>query len=150
MAVKRQPVVRDDDEGLIGLAAIDLDDVRGEVERAGVYAENAGRRSAEADAEVSRAKLALDVTKADLSRKARKKLLLLGEKVTERMIEEEVLLDPAYKVAVDAVIDAEERAEIVRSAAKARESKQRLMSGLSALLAREIAATGPLTARKGR
>lgn len=135
------------------LGEIDLDNLSDEVSKAGGNAVWWGTLAARARGEHERAKATLEVIKAEIGRKSRSKRSL-QEKVTERMVEEDVLLDPAYRVAVDAVIDAEERANILRAVQYAVEQKQRTLDNLAIMLARERGATQPpitttLPSRKG-
>lgn len=74
-----------------------------------------GSQAANAEAQHSRLKVRFDVLEAKLYDEHRKTLAAGGEKVTEKMVENAVKLDPRWSKAKNAVIEAETIASINKS-----------------------------------
>lgn len=97
---------------------LDVDAFKGEIavsennldtammQQAGLFAWHAAE-AARAEAQHARVKLRFEVVEAKLYDRHRKALALTGEKVTEKMVENAVKLDPEYLQAKNLVIEAE-------------------------------------------
>jgi hypothetical protein len=113
------------------LGEINFDNLQREIADAGGSAVWWGVLHAQATAGVGRAKQQRDVTKSTVARNIRRERTRIGEKVTDASVAEEVTLDETVRDAEHAIIDAEERANILRAVAFACSEKQRTLTALS-------------------
>ncbi|MDR9847122.1 hypothetical protein [Herbaspirillum huttiense] len=91
-----------------------------------------GQFAANAEAQHSRMKLRFEVVEAALYDKHRKALLDSGEKVTEKMVENAVKLDPTWSKAKSAVIEAETIANINKSLVESLKDRRDMIIQLGA------------------
>jgi len=130
-----------------GLARIDLDNLHDETQETGAEAVWYGVVAARARRLAREAELTLKVTEAVCRKEADAAAAQPSsgrEKLTVDQRKDQATLDPRYKDAALAWIEAEERAEIAESAKFAVVRKQEHLAQLSALLLQEEAA------RRGR
>ena len=85
----------------------------------------------DADARLDQMKDRLDVVSAMRGRKIRDRLETNKERVTERTISDELILDPEYRKAKTAVNEAWEDAAIIRGAVDAMEHRKRALENLT-------------------
>jgi hypothetical protein len=88
--------------------------------------------AARAAAQYNSMKARFEVMEAGLYNKHRQRLSLQNEKVTERMVETAVKLDPAYLTGKGLVIEAESIADIVKGRAAAFEDRRNMLMQLGA------------------
>lgn len=122
------------------LGTIDTDNLAGEIAQTGGFSVYLGVLAAEAFAAQRRAKLHVEVVKATLGRRFRADAARDSEKVTERIIEEKIILSSEYQQAETAHIDAELSANVVRATHTSIDQKQRTLSALGGQVAREMEA----------
>ena len=127
---------------------IDLDNLTGEVSESGGYALWWAHLKAKAEAEVERMDLALDVLSAQKAKDFRIKQSRLDAKTTEPMVAEHLMLDPDVQAAKEALIEAKEKASLVRAAYDAAQQKSRTLQNLTFLIGAEYGANhDPLRTR---
>lgn len=122
------------------LAEIDLDNLTREVQDVGGHAIWWGVLYAHAQKEVSRAKLRVEVVEAQTAKALRLERARREEKVTEKIIEEETTIHKDVTAAKEVLLDAEERAGMLRAVTFAIEQKQRTLTAMTGALAREMGA----------
>lgn len=122
------------------LAEINFDNLTSEVQNVGGTAIWWGVLHAHAQADVGRAKLRVEVIEGQTAKQLRRDRNTAGEKVTDKIIEEETSLHRDVQTAKEELIRAEERANILRAVQFAVEQKQRTLTALSGALAREMGA----------
>jgi len=122
------------------LAEINFDNLRDEVQKVGGTAIWWGVLYARASAEVGRAKLRVEIVEGQTAKQIRRERNNAGEKVTDKIIDEETSLHVDVQTVKEELIKAEERANILRAVQFAVEQKQRTLTALSASLARELGA----------
>ncbi len=135
------------------LGRIDFDNLRREVQEVGASAIWWGALFGRAQGDVGRAKLNLDVVESTTAKQLRVEKGRVGEKITDKIIEEETGLHANVRAAREALIEAEEQANILRSVSWAIDQKQRTLAAMTGALAREIggAPDDPLrAAQRGR
>jgi hypothetical protein len=88
--------------------------------------------AARAAAQYNSMKARFEVMEAGLYNKHRQRLSMLNEKVTEKMVETAVKLDPAYLTGKGLVIEAESIADIVKGRAAAFEDRRNMLMQLGA------------------
>jgi hypothetical protein len=127
------------------LAEIDTDNLTKEVQEIGGTAIWWGVLYARALREVGRAKLRVGVVEGQTARALRVTLARDRglEKVTEKIIEQEVTLHADVIAAKEEHIAAEERANMLRAVTFAIEQKQRTLTALTGAIAREFYANAP-------
>lgn len=113
----------------IKVSATNLDDCM--MQQAGLRAYH-GEQAALADAQHSRLKLRFEVVEASLYDRHRKALAAVGEKVTEKMVENAVKLDPEYVAAKNRVIEAETIAAVRRACTEALKDRKDMLVQLGA------------------
>jgi len=102
---------------------IDNSDIQGEFSRQPRLAAGYGYLFALAEAEESRKSLQLDVAHAELSKKIRVQLVKNGHKVTEKLVEAEIILTDKYKKAKEAHIESQKHKRVYKAAQSAIEHK---------------------------
>jgi hypothetical protein len=122
------------------LGEIDYDNLIRETQDIGGHVIWWGVLHARAMKEVGRAKLRADVVEAQTARALRHERTRNGEKVTDKIIDEETSLHRDVIAAKEALIDAEERANILKSVSFSLEQKNRLLTSLTGAIAREMGA----------
>ena len=125
------------------IAEIDLDNLTREVQDVGGTAIWWGVLYARAQSDVGRAKLHVGVMEGQFAKAERTRRFNTGEKITDKIIEEETALSPDVIRAREELIDAEERAAMLRSVTFAVEQKQRTLTAMTGAIAREISAGWP-------
>lgn len=120
---------------------IDMDNLTGEVSESGGYALWWAHLKAKAEAEIERLDLALDVLSAKKAKDWRVQQARLDNKVTEPMVKEFITLDADVLAAKEALIDAKEKAALVRAAYDAAQQKSRTLQNLTFLIGAEYGAT---------
>jgi hypothetical protein len=127
---------------------IDLDNLTGEVSESGGYALWWAHLKAKAEGEVERMDLALDVLSAKKAKEFRIKQQRADAKTTEPMVAEFLMLDEDVMAAKVALIDAKEKASLVRAAYDAAQQKSRTLQNLTFLIGAEVGANhDPLRTR---
>ena len=121
------------------LGSIDLDNLREEYERTGADALFWGILTAGAKKRVSDADLAADIGEAKLGRRARMELEARGEKVTDQTAKDWVRASEEYRAAKQAVIDAQEQADMIESTKYVLAQKHENVGKLATMLAQEEA-----------
>lgn len=101
------------------------------MQQAGLFAWHAAE-SARAEAQHARVKLRFDVVEAKLYDRHRKALALTGEKVTEKMVENAVKMDPEYLQAKNLVIESEMLASFNKGAVEALRHRKDMIVQLGA------------------
>lgn len=124
------------------LGQIDLDNLSDEVSAAGAHALWWGVLAAEAQADVESAKIALDTTRARVARAYRQHMASLAQKVTEPMVEEAQTLDQEVQAAQRALVEAGERASVLRAVAFAVSGKQRTLEAMAGMIGQDLYARG--------
>ncbi len=124
------------------LGEIDFDNLTKEVHEAGGHVIWYGTLVARAYSQQRRAKLQLETVRAEVSKELRRDAMRLGEKTTERSIEENVLLDSRVRASENLMIECEEHVMILTAVQRALEEKQRTLRMMVGTLAREIDASG--------
>lgn len=122
---------------------IDLDDLKREISEIGSEQTWWGILSANADRRANDAKLTLEITKAQIGREKRQSFEARGIKVTERAIEEELILDPRYQDATKLYHEAVETASIMESTKFSVVNKATNLGALAPLVAEEVRADRP-------
>jgi len=122
------------------LGRINTDNLKEEVEDSGADSIFWGVQAAHASADAEKAKLRVEVVKAEIGKQRRQQNTLGGAKSTERSIEEDIILDERYQAAMAAQIDAFERAGVLNSVRFAVDRKQKTLESLSNLLTLELMA----------
>jgi hypothetical protein len=119
------------------------------VQEAGGFSIWWGVLHARAIKEVSRAKLRVEIVEGQTAKNLRLSRNSTGEKVTDQIIKEETSLHKDVITAKEELIEAEERANMLRSVTFAVEQKQRTLTALTGALAREVTAdTSPDALRR--
>ena len=124
------------------LGEINFDNLTKEVQEAGGQVVWYGTLAARAYSQQRRRKIQLEIARAEVSKDLRREAARLGEKTTERSIEENVLLNDRVQNVESALIDAEEHAMILTAVQRALEEKQRTLRMIVGTLARELDASG--------
>ena len=119
------------------LGEIDLDNLTREVQDANGTSIWWGVMQAEADHAVERAKLQLDVVKAEAAQKYRLDRNLGAEKTTEPMVAEHLTLHKGVREAKENVFEAERKAAILRAVSMSVNQKARTLEKLTFLIGQE-------------
>lgn len=122
------------------LVTIDYDNLIGETSDIGGHVQWWGVLHARAMKEVGRAKLRVDVVEGQTARALRLERTREGARVTDKIIDEETSLHRDVIAAKEALIDAEETANILKSTTFALEQKNRMLTSLMGAVAREMGA----------
>ena len=102
---------------------IDNSDIQGEFARQPRLVAGYGYLFALAEAEESKKDFQLDITHSNLSKQVRINITKEGRKVTEKLVEAEILLTDEYKRAKMAQIDAQKHKRVYKAAQSAIEHK---------------------------
>jgi len=120
------------------LGQIDLDNLQREVQEVGGFAIWWGVLWAQTQTVVARAKLRLEVVEGQTAKQLRVDKTRVGEKITDQIINEETKMHADVIRAKEALIEAEEGANILKTVAFAIIEKQKTLTKLTGALAREM------------
>lgn len=130
------------------VGSIDMDNLTGEVSESGGFTLWWAHLKAQAEASVERLDLALDVLSAQKAKDFRIRQARSDQKTTEPMVAEHLMLDADVQAAKEALIEAKEKASLVRSAYDAAQQKSRTLQNLTFLIGQEHGANhDPLRTR---
>ena len=125
------------------LGRLDLDNLKGEIREIGSTAVWWGILTANAKRRANDTKLSVEIIKAQLGREKRQSFEARGIKITERAIEEEMVLDPRYREVMEAYHQAQETADTVESTKYAIVGKSQNLAALAPMIAQEARADLP-------